>query len=411
MRVVVTGTGAVSAVGLSVDEAWQSMMSCRSGPITLFDPEGLPVRFAGEVRGFDPTSIMPVKQARRTDRITHLALTACEEALADSGLNVNPSIAHETGVIVGVGMGGIATYSRELAALAAGGFRTVSPFLIPSVTTDAPAVQIALRTGARGPNLAVSSACATGADAIGQAFETIRRGHARVMITGGSEAAVTPVGLAAFARMGALSTRNSDPEGACRPFDADRDGFVIAEGAAVMILEDLDHAIARGAAPLAEVVSYAATSDADHLAAPDEHGRGAARCIELALQRAGVTAGDVSWVNAHGTGTPSGDPAEARAIHLALAEHGATVPVSATKSLTGHLLGAAGAFEAVISVRAIQEGMLPPTANLQRRDPECDIRVVREPTPAELDVVVSSSFGFGGHNSVLVLRPAQIGIS
>jgi 3-oxoacyl-[acyl-carrier-protein] synthase II len=268
-----------------------------------------------------------------------------------------------------------------------------------------PAVQIAMRTGAQGPNLGVASACATGADAIGQAYETIRRGHARAMLTGGTEAAITSIGMASFARMRALSRRNDDPEGASRPFDSDRDGFVLSEGGAILVLEDLEFALARGAEPLAEVAAYAATSDAVHVTAPDAEGAGASTCMMLAMRRAGVGPADVSYINTHGTSTPLGDPAETEAIKRALGEYAYRVPASSTKSMTGHLSGGAGALEAVICVQALRTGIIPPTINLQTPDPACDLDYVpHQARPADLAVILSNSFGFGGHNATLVFR-------
>jgi 3-oxoacyl-(acyl-carrier-protein) synthase len=273
------------------------------------------------------------------------------------------------------------------------------------ITVDVPAVQIALRTGARGPNLGVASACATGADAIGQAYETIRRGHARAMITGGFEAAVTPIGVATFDRMRALSRRNDNPAAASRPFDSDRDGFVMSEGGAILILEALDFALERGAEPLAEVIGYGATSDAIHVAAPDAEGSGAALCMDLAMRRAGVGPADISYINAHGTGTPAGDPAETEALKQSLGEYAYQVPVSATKSITGHLIGGAGALETIICVQALRTGIIPPTINLEKPDPACDLDYVpNQARQGKLDVALSTSFGFGGHNATLLFR-------
>lgn len=322
-RIVVTGMGVISPVGLDVPTMWRNLTAGRSGiaAITLFDASDLKVRIAGEARVFDPTNYMPAKEVRRTDRFVQFAIAALEEALTQSGLVIGEHNGRDVGVIIGSGVGGIWTYSREFDVLREKGPRRVNPFLIPMITVDAPAVQIALHTGARGPNLGVASACATGADAIGQAYETIRRGHARAMLTGGFEAAVTPIGIAAFDRMRALSRRNDDPAGASRPFDADRDGFVMAEGGAMLILEELAFTLNRGAEPLAEVIGYAATSDAAHLTLLDAEGTTAAHCMTLAMQRAGVAPGDVSYINAHGTGTPTGDPAETQAIKQALVGH------------------------------------------------------------------------------------------
>ena len=409
-RVVVTGMGVICPVGLSVPEMWQNLVAGRSGigPITLFDASDLDVRIAGEARGFAATDYMSAKEARRSDRFAQFAVAALSEALSQSGLAIDESIADQVGTLVGSGVGGIWTYTRELDRLRTSGPRRVSPFLIPMITVDVPAVQIALRTGARGPCLGVASACATGADAIGHAFESILLGHAQAMITGGFEAAVTPIGVAAFDRMRALSHRNDDPQAASRPFDAQRGGFVMAEGGAILILEDLEFALARGAEPLAEVGGYAATSDARHISAPDPEGRGAAHCMAEAMRRAGIEPADVSYINAHGTGTPSGDPAETQAVKRALGEHAYRVPVSATKSMTGHLLGGAGALEAVICIQALRTGLIPPTINLEMPDPACDLDYVpQEARAARLETALSNSFGFGGHNTTLVFKAMQ----
>ena len=406
-RIVVTGMGVISPVGLDVPTMWQNLVAGKSGiqPITLFDTSDFEVRIAGEAHGFDPIAYMSAKDARRADRFTHFALAALEEALAQSGVTANGHNPHDIGVIVGSGVGGIWTYTEAFDTLREQGPRKVSPFLVPMITVDVPAVQIALRTGARGPNLGVASACATGVDAIGQAFEMIRCGHATAMFAGSFEAAIAPISLATFDRMRALSRRNDDPAGASRPFDAGRDGFVMAEGGALFVLEDLDYALARGAEPLAEVIGYAATSDAIHVTAPDGDGDGAARCMELAIQRAGISPADVSYINAHGTSTPLGDPAETAAIKQAFGEHAYRLPVSSTKSMTGHLAGGSGALEAAICVQALRSGIIPPTINLETPDPACDLDYVpNQARRAELDVVLSNSFGFGGHNATLVLR-------
>jgi beta-ketoacyl-acyl-carrier-protein synthase II len=348
---------------------------------------------------------MSAKDARRADRFTQFAIAALGEALSTSGLEIDEENADDVGVYIGSGVGGIWTYSREFEVLHERGPRRVNPFLVPMITVDVPAVQIALRTGAQGPNLAVTSACATGADALGQAFEAIRRGHARAMLAGGFEAAVTPIGVASFDRMQALSRRNDEPAKASRPFDIDRDGFIMSEGGALLVLEDLEFARARGAEPLAEIIGYAATSDAAHIAAPDPEGVGSARCMALALKYAGIAPEAVSYVNAHGTSTQAGDPAETAAIKRALGDHAYHVPVSATKSTTGHLVGGAGAIEAAICVQALRTGTIPPTINLDRPDPACDLDYVpHEARRARLAVAISNSFGFGGHNATLVLK-------
>jgi beta-ketoacyl-acyl-carrier-protein synthase II len=348
---------------------------------------------------------MDAREARRADRFTQFAMAALEQALAQAHFSMDHVDPYDVGVIVGSGVGGIQTYTNELEVLNEKGPRRVNPFLIPTITVDSPAVQIAIRSGARGPNFGVASACATGADAIGQAFETIRRGHARAMLTGGFEAAVTPIGIAAFDRMRALSHRNDDPTGASRPFDAGRDGFVIAEGGALLVLEDLGLALQRGARPLAELLAYAATSDATHLTAPDTQGLAASACIRLALQRSGLAPDQLSYINAHGTATPIGDYAETRAIHGSLGEHAWTIPISSTKSCTGHMLAGAGAFEAVVCIQALLNDRIPPTINLTTPDPQCDLDYVPlQARSLEVQTAMSLSLGFGGHNSALIIQ-------
>lgn len=382
------------------------MISSRSGiyPITAFDASGFDVRIAGEAHGFDPLCVLSAKEARRTDRFVQFAAAALEEALAQSRLTAG-SNAYEIGAVIGSGVGGISTYTTELDILNEKGPRRVSPFLIPSITVDVPSVYVALRTGAKGPNFGLASACSTGADAIGQAFETIRRGHAKAMFTGGFEAAITPIGIAAFDRMRALSHRNDDPGGASRPFDAERDGFVMAEGGALLVLEELEFALRRGAEPLAEILSYASTSDAVHLTSPDVEGHGAAECMSLAIRRARVRPEDIIYINTHGTGTPSGDSAETRAIKLAFGERAYQLLCSSTKSMTGHMLAGAGAFEAAVCIQALRTGFVPPTINLHNHDPECDLDYV--PNRAQktgLRFALSNAFGFGGHNSCLIFK-------
>ena len=406
-RVVITGMGAISPLGLDVPTMWRNLIDGRSGiaPITRFDTTDFGVTFAGEAHGFDPLNYMSAKDARRSDRFTQFAMAALEEVLAQSGLSVDAHNAYDIGVSVGSGIGGIATYTDELDNFRENGSRRVSPLLVPMITIDIASVQIALRTGAQGPNVGVASACATGVDSMGLAFETIRRGDAKAMIAGAVEAAVTPIGMATFDRMRALSRRNDEPERASRPFDADRDGFVLSEGGAILLLEDLDFALARGAEPLAEMIGYAATSDAIHITAPDADGSSAARCMSLALERAGVAPEEVSYINAHGTSTPLGDPAETAAIKLAMGDHAYRVPISSAKSMTGHLSAGSGALEATICVQVLRHNLIPPTINLDTPDPACDLDYVpHQARSAEVNVVLSNSFGFGGHNAVLVLK-------
>jgi beta-ketoacyl-acyl-carrier-protein synthase II len=405
-RVVITGMGVISPVGLDVPTIWENLIAGKSGirTISLFDPEGLDVRIAGEAWGFDPLDYMQAKEARRADRFSQFAIASLGEVMEQSELKVDASNADDIGVLIGSGMGGIRTYTRELEVMQQKGPRRVNPFLIPSITVDTPGVHIALRTGARGPSFGIGSACATGADAIGTAFETIKRGHAQAVFAGGFEASVTPIGIAAFDRMRALSHRNDDPQGASRPFDLGRDGFVMAEGGAIVLLEALEFALNRGAEPLAEVLGYAGTSDALHPTSPDPEGISAARCMSLALDRAGITPDQVGYVNLHGTSTPLGDPAETRAIKRAFGEYAYQIPLSSTKSMTGHQLGGAAALETAICVQVLQTNMVPPTINLDEPDPECDLDYVpNRARKAEVNVILSNSFGFGGHNVALVL--------
>lgn len=406
-RVVVTGMGAVSPLGLNVPELWQGIVEARSGvgPITLFDASGLETRFAAEVKGFDPTQYMDRKEVRRTDRFIHLAVAATLEALRTSELQITAANRDEIGVFLASGMGGVTTLSEQFNVLFTRGPRRISPFLIPAMITNLAAGQVSIITGARGPSYCITSACASSAHAIGEAAETIRRGWAKAIIAGGSEAGITPIGIAGFNAMRALSTANDHPAAASRPFDVNRDGFVMGEGAAVLILEDLEHALRRGARILAEVRGYAATSDACHISNLAEDGEGIVRALRLALRRAGLTPGDVDYINAHATGTPAGDPIESMAIKQVFGGRESAPPVSSSKSQFGHLLGAAGAIEAVVSVLAIQHGLLPPTINLQQPDPTCDLDYVpNRPRPAEVRVVISNSFGFGGHNVCLVFQ-------
>jgi 3-oxoacyl-[acyl-carrier-protein] synthase II len=406
-RVVVTGVGVISPVGLDLETAWANVVNGCSGigRITLFDTRGddWRVKIAGEAWGFDPCDYMSAKEARRADRNVQFALAAAAQAVAHARLTLGPAGADDVGAIIGAGAGGVRTFLDQQAVMNARGPRRMSPLLIPMIVVDSAAVQVAIRYGARGPNLGLAAACATGADAIGIAYETIRRGDARVMITGGTEAAVTPLGIAGFDNLGALSRRNDAPAEASRPFDAARDGFVLSEGAGILILESLDHALARGAEPLAEVVAYANTNDGAHLTAPDPASAQATRALRLALAKAGLGPAEVDYVNAHAPGTPLGDPLECRAYREVFGER--PLPISSTKSTTGHLLGAAGAVEAIWCAQALREGVLPPTINYETPDPQCPVDCV--PKTARLEaprVVLSAAFGFGGHNAILVFR-------
>jgi 3-oxoacyl-[acyl-carrier-protein] synthase II len=406
-RVVVTGMGAVSPLGLDVPALWQGIREARSGigPITLCDASNLDSRIAGEVRGFDPYNYMDRKEVRRNDRFIHLAIAAATEALRTAELSITPENADAIGVIIGSGIGGITTLAEGVVTLQERGPSRISPFLVPAMITNMASGQVSMMFGLKGPNYCPTSACASGAHAIGEAAEIIRRGWAVAMVAGGSEAPITPIGIASFASAKAISTRNDDPAGASRPFDADRDGFVLAEGGAVLVLEDLEFARSRGARILAELVGYGLSADAYHITQPPPGGEGALRSMRAALHHAGLSPDDIDYINAHGTSTPAGDIAETEAIKRLLGERAYRVPVSSSKSQFGHLLGAAGAIEAIVSILAIQEGLLPPTINYTTPDPQCDLDYVpNTPRTARVDVVLSNSFGFGGHNVSLIFR-------
>jgi 3-oxoacyl-[acyl-carrier-protein] synthase II len=402
-RVVITGMGAVTPLGLDVHATWAACRDGRSGvgPISLFDASALPTRIAAEVKDFDANAAVGLKDARRTSRCIQLALTAAREALTDSGIDVR-SMAEDVGVLVASGVGGLEFLERGTLALHNQGVRRVSPFTVPAMIVDMPAGMIAIETGAKGPNFAVVSACASGAHALGEAAEWIRRGDASVVIAGGTEASVTALGIGSFNAMQALSVRNDEPERASRPFDRERDGFVMGEGAGIMVLEDYEHARQRGAHIYAELTGYGATADAGHITQPNEDGDGARRSILKALQRAKRAPEEVGYINAHGTSTQLNDAAETRAVKAALGDTASTVPMSSTKSMHGHLLGAAGAVEAVITVCAMQDQFVPPTINLDEPDPGCDLDYVpHRGRNARIDFALSTSFGFGGHNACL----------
>lgn len=408
-RVVITGLGLISPVGLNVPAAWESVCAGRSGvrTITLFDTGRFRVKIGGEAWGFTPTDYMTAREARRADRNVQFAIAAAREAVAHARLNLGPGGVDPdgVGVLIGTGAAGIWTYTAQQKVMDEQGPQRLSPLLIPMITVDSASVQVAILTGARGPNFGLASACSTGVDALGEAFEIIRRGDADAMLAGGTEAAVTPLGVAGFDQMNALSRRNDDPAGASRPFDRDRDGFVLSEGAGVLVLEALEHAQRRGAEPLAEMLAYGATSDALHFTNPDPDGLQAARAITRALRKAGLQPEEIGYVNAHATSTPLGDVFEVRALKRALGGHAYRVPVSATKSITGHMLGAAGAAEAIFTTLALRHQVIPPTINYVTADPECDLDCVPNVARrADFDAALSTSFGFGGHNSVLVLR-------
>ena len=402
-RVVITGMGAVTPLGLDVRSTWEACRSGTSGVgmISLFDASPLPTRIAAEIKGFDPQTAVGLKEARRTSRCIQIAMTAAREAIDDSGIDIG-SMAEDVGVLVASGVGGLEFLERGALTLHNQGVRRVSPFTVPAMIVDMPAGMIAIDCGAKGPNFAVVSACASGAHALGEAAEWIRRGDATAVIAGGTEASVTMLGIGSFNAMQALSVRNDEPERASRPFDRDRDGFVMGEGAGILVLEDFEHAQQRGAHVYAELTGYGATADAGHITQPNEDGDGARRSILRALRRAGRTPDEVGYINAHGTSTQLNDAAETRAVKAALGERASTVPMSSTKSMHGHLLGAAGAVEAVITVCAMNDQFVPPTINLDEPDPDCDLDYVpHRGRKAPIDFALSTSFGFGGHNACL----------
>jgi len=408
-RVVVTGMGAISPLGIGVETTWRAVTAgqCGLGPVTFFDATGLPSRIAGEAPDFDPTRFdIDRKLARRCDRFTQFAMATTHEALQQAQLQIEPAIAERVGVIIGSGIGGLNTLMDQFTVLFQKGADRISPFFVTMLITDLAGGQISIKYGITGPNFAISSACATGGNAIGESVEIIRRGDADVMIAGGSEAPIVLIAMAAFGNMHALSQRNDDPQRASRPFDAQRDGFVLSEGAATLILEAEEFARARNAPILAEIVGYGATADAHHVVEPAPDGSGAARAMRMALRKAGLQPEDIGYVNAHGTSTPAGDRAEVAAIKTVFGQDAKRVPVSSTKGATGHMLGAGGAIETIFCIQAMRDGLLPPTINHQHPDPDCDLDVVpnvaRDVGP--LDITMNNTFGFGGHNVSLILR-------
>ncbi len=406
-RVVVTGIGILCPVGLNASSTWEALIAGKSGIdyITLFAPEPFATKFAGEVKGFEPTDYVSRKEARHMDRFIQLAVAASSQALKQAGIQINLSNQNNIGVIIGSGFGGLLTLSEQIRILLERGPDRVSPFLIPMMAANMASAQVSIMLGAKGPNFCTASACSSGSDAIGTAYEIIRRGDAQVMLAGGSEAAVTPIGIAAFNALRVLSTRNSEPRLASRPFDAEREGFVLSEGAAALMLEDLSFAQRRGANILAEIMGYGVSSDAYHVTQPPEDGEGAVRAMQMALNKAGLATTEIDYINAHGTSTPLNDKMETKAIKAVFGDTAYHIPISSTKSMMGHLLGGGGAVEAVICVMVIQHGIIPPTINLTHPDPECDLDYVPNiARQAKVTTALSNSFGFGGHNSVLVFR-------
>ena len=405
-RVVITGLGTLNPLGNDVSATWAAAKAGQSGigPITLFDASDYPTRIAGEVKAFDPVARFGRKDARRMARLTQLVMAATEEALADAQLRDAPASRARAGVIIGSGMGALDPIQDAADTLRERGPNRISPFFVPMMLADTPSAQISITHGLTGPNLAVYSACASGNNALGEAAAAIRRGAADIMLAGGTEACILPLALAGFGVMGAISTRNDAPQQASRPFDADRDGFVVSEGAAVLVLEERDHALARGATIYGELLGYGSSADAWHITMPDEVGAGAAASMRAALLDAELTPDDVDYINAHGTSTPLNDRAETAAIKSLFGQRAATLPISSTKSMTGHLLGAGGALEAVLCLMALRDGVIPPTINYTRLDPACDLDYVPNTArAADLRVVMSNAFGLGGHNATLIL--------
>ncbi|MBI2869706.1 MAG: beta-ketoacyl-ACP synthase II [Chloroflexi bacterium] len=399
--------GIFSPLGLDVRSTWENAVAGKSGidSITLFDASNLETRFAGEVKGFEATDYINRKDARRMDRFAQLAVAASRQAVEDARRAISSENAGDIGVIIGSGIGGLTTLYEQTKVLLEKGPDRVSPFLAPMMISDMAAAQVSIALGVRGPNFCTTSACSSGSDAIGAAYELIKHGDARAMITGGAESIINPLGIVSFNALKALSTRNSDPKAASRPFDVERDGFVISEGAAILILEDLEHARRREARILAEIVSYGATADSFHVTQPLENGEGAAKAMRVAMNKAGITPQQIDYINAHGTSTPLNDLMETRAIKTVFGDHAHRVPVSSTKSMTGHLIGCAGSIEAAFCVMVINTGVIPPTINLNQPDTECDLDYVPNVArQAAVTTALSNSFGFGGHNSVLIFR-------
>ncbi len=406
-RVVITGLGIISPVGVGTEETWDAIIHGRSGigPITRFDTTDFATKIAGEVKGFKAEEYMAKKEARRMDLFIQYAVAAAQMALDDANYKIEPEEANRVGVYTGCGLGGLWTLEKYHSVLVKNGPKKVSPFFIPMMIANMAPGQISIYFGAKGPNLSVATACAAGTHAIGEAFKMIQRGQADVMLSGGVEATITPLALAGFNAMKAISTRNDEPEKASRPFEKNRDGFVLAEGCGILILEELEHALERGVRIYAEIIGYGASGDAFHIAAPAPEGRGAASCMKMALKDAGIEPADVQYINAHGTSTDLNDKYETQAIKTVFGEHSKKLAVSSTKSMTGHLLGAAGGVEGALTALSIYNDIAPPTINYEEPDPECDLDYV--PNVArkmEIKVALSNSFGFGGTNATLILK-------
>lgn len=406
-RVVITGIGCFSPLGHDIDSTWQNLIDGKSGiaEITLFDASDLETRIAAEVKDFDVNNYIDRKVSRRMDRFSQMSVAASMQAVEKSGIEINSANEDQIGIIIGSGIGGLTTLYNQTKVLVEQGPSRVSPFLVPMMISDMAAAQVSITLGIKGVNLCTTSACSSSSDAIGVAYELLKRGDAQAAISGGSEAIINPLGIASFSALKALSTRNDSPQEASRPFDADRDGFVIGEGACALILETLDHAQKRGANILAEIIAYGASGDAFHITAPDENGDGAVRAMRQALNKAGIEPNDIDYINAHGTSTQLNDKVETMAVKKVFGEEAYKTPMSSTKSMTGHLIGAAGAMEAAVCTMVIRNGIIPPTINLQNPDEECDLDYVPNVArKADVKTTLSNSFGFGGHNSVLILR-------
>jgi len=406
-RVVITGLGLVTPIGIGVDASWKAALEGRSGvvPITHFDASAFPVRIAGEVKDFDPGQYIEAKEIKKMDRFIHLAMAAATMAVEDSGLKINEANAERVGVVIGAGMGGLPAIEHYHKVLLEKGHRKVTPFFIPMLIINLASGNVSIKYGAKGPNSAAVTACATGSHSIGDAFRIIQRDEADAMITGGTESVITSLGIAGFAAMKALSTRNDEPEKASRPFDAARDGFVMGEGSGVVVIESLDNALKRGAKIYAEIVGYGMSCDAYHITTPAPGGEGAARCMKAGLKDAGIAPEEINYINAHGTSTKYGDELETAAVKTVFGEHARNLCMSSTKSMTGHLLGAAGGVEAIFSVLSIYNNIVPPTINLENPDPECDLDYVpNRPKQVDVGCAMSNSFGFGGTNACLIFK-------
>jgi 3-oxoacyl-[acyl-carrier-protein] synthase II len=409
-RVVITGMGVVTSLGFGVETLWGNILAGKSGvgQIESFDTKGLTTHFAAEIKDFVPENYMERKEARRMDRFVQFAVAASRMAMQESGLKINADNAERVGVLIGTGIGGILTIEEQFHVVLEKGADRISPFFIPMLISDMASGQVSILFGAKGPNTTVVTACATGTHAVGDAFHFIRRGDADAMIVGGAEAAICQLGVGGFCAARALSTRNDDPQHASRPFDKDRDGFVMGEGAGILVLESLSSARARGAKMYAEVIGYGLSGDAYHITSPAPEGEGAARAIKMALRAAGIKPEDIDYINAHGTSTIPNDKLETAAIKSVFGEHAYKMAISSTKSMTGHLLGAAGAVEAIISAKAIETQIAPPTTNYTTPDPECDLDYVpNTPRKMPIKTVLSNSFGFGGHNATVILRAVE----